>query len=153
MKFIVDCMLGKLAKWLRILGFDVLFFPKAEDDTLLVLARKEERMLLSRDHALLARAKGLKSLLIESETWEDQVKQVLNSLGLRAKVRPYSRCVECNRKLKRIPKSRAANLVSPFVYERGDSFAICPSCGRVFWQGTHFSDMETKLAELLKKTL
>jgi len=153
MTFVVDCMLGKLAKWLKILGFDVLFLSKAEDDELLALARKDGRTLLSRDHALLGRAKDLKSLFIESETWEDQVRQVLDRFSLQAEVRPYSRCVECNRPLKPLPKSKAANLVTTFVYERADAFAICPSCGRVFWQGTHFNDMEAKLAELLKKSV
>jgi len=151
MTFVVDCMLGKLAKWLKILGFDALFFPKAEDDVLLDLARREGRTLVSRDHALLARARGLPALLIESEIWEDQVRQVLGRFNLYEAARPYSRCIECNAELKPLPKSKAANLVTPFVYERADSFAICPSCGRVFWPGTHFDEMEAKLAGLLKK--
>ena len=78
MKFIADCMLGKLAKWLKILGFDVLYFSKIKDEELLSHARKENRVLLSRDHALLDRARGLKKLFIEAETWEEQVRQVLD---------------------------------------------------------------------------
>jgi len=152
MKFIVDCMLGKLAKWLKILGFDVIFFSKAEDDDLLHLARREGRTLVSKDHALLRRAKGVKALYIESEIWEEQVRQVLDHFDLRAKVRPYSRCLECNALLKPLPKSKAVNLVAPFVFERARSFALCLSCGRVYWQGTHYGDMEAKLAELLKKS-
>jgi len=150
MTFIVDCMLGKLAKWLKILGFDVLFFPVAEDDELLAVARRDGRALLTRDRALLGRAKGLTKLLIESETWEDQVRQVLDRFELRERVRPYTRCLECNKALNPLPKSEAANLVTPFVLEHAESFAACPSCGRVYWPGTHFSDMETKLAEILK---
>jgi len=151
MTFVVDCMLGKLAKWLKILGFDVLFFPKAEDDDLLSIARREERTLLSRDRALLARAKGLTKLLIESEVWEDQLRQVLDRFKLRDLARPYSRCVECNAALKPLTKSQAAPLVTPFVLEHAESFAVCPACGRVYWPGTHFNDMEAKLAEILKK--
>jgi len=150
MTFLVDCMLGKLAKWLKILGFDVLYFPKAEDDDLLALARRESRTLLSRDHALLARAKGLTALLIESEVWEDQVRQVFGRFDLYPEARPYSRCVECNAGLKPLSKSQAANLVTPFVHERAEIFALCPACGRVFWPGTHYNDMEEKIAELLK---
>ncbi|MGA2586263.1 MAG: Mut7-C RNAse domain-containing protein [Candidatus Aminicenantales bacterium] len=151
MTFLVDCMLGKLAKWLKILGFDVLYFPKADDDDLLALARREGRTLLSRDHALLARAKGLTALLIESETWENQVRQVLGRFDLYPEARPYSRCVECNAGLKPLSKSQAANLVTPFVHEREETFAICPSCGRVFWPGTHFNGMEEKIDGLLRK--
>jgi len=94
MTFLVDCMLGKLAKWLKILGFDVLYFPKADDDDLLALARRDGRTLLSRDHALLARAKGLTALLIKSETWKSQVRQVLDRFDLYPEARPYSRCGE-----------------------------------------------------------
>ena len=71
-------MLGKLAKWLKVLGFDVLYFSRAEDDDLLALARRDGRTLLSRDRALLGRARGLPKLLIESEPGPDQVRQVLN---------------------------------------------------------------------------
>jgi len=151
MKFIVDCMLGKLAKWLKILGFDVLYFPKAGDAELIALAQKERRTLLSRDNGLLAKAQKKRKLFIESENWEEQVKQVLREFNLWEKVKPYSRCLDCNCRLKYLLKSRAVNLVTPFVYEHASSFALCPSCGKVFWQGTHFSDMEEKIKEILKR--
>ncbi|MGB8951708.1 MAG: Mut7-C RNAse domain-containing protein [Candidatus Aminicenantales bacterium] len=151
MKFVVDCMLGKLAKWLKILGFDVLYFPKAEDDELLELAEKEHRVLLSRDNALLARLKKERKLFVESEGWEDQVRQVLREFDLWEEAEPFSRCVECNVRMRSLPKPRAANLVAPFVYESARSFALCPRCGKIFWQGTHFDDMEIKLKDILKK--
>ncbi len=155
MKFIADCMVGKLARWLRILGFDVAFFPRIEDDELINLAASEKRIILTRDHELIAKAKKRKTLpgralLIESEKWEEQVEQVLEHFKLRPKIDPNSRCLECNEKLKFLPKARAKNLVPPFVYEKADSFALCPSCGRVFWKGTHFRDMERKLARFMK---
>ncbi|GAG50226.1 unnamed protein product, partial [marine sediment metagenome] len=69
MKFIVDCMLGKLAKWLKILGFDALFFSKIEDSELLVLAQKERRILLTRDNGLIEKCRDVRNLFIESEDW------------------------------------------------------------------------------------
>lgn len=150
MTFVVDCMLGKAAKWLKILGFDVLFFPKAEDDELLAVARRDGRTLLTRDHALIAGAGGTTCLLIESEVWEEQIRQVLAHFGLAAAARPFSRCVECNAAVKPLSRENAANLVAPFVLEQGRDFALCPVCGRVFWQGTHFEDMEVRVAALLK---
>jgi len=155
MKFIADCMVGKLARWLRLLGFDVAYYSRIDDDELIALARKERRIILTRDHELLKKAHRIKSLqkktlLIENERWEEQVEQVLNHFQLRQKIDPNSRCLECNQKLKFLPKTRAKNLVPPFVYEKADSFALCPSCGRVFWKGTHFRDMEKKLARFLK---
>lgn len=151
MKFIVDCMLGKLAKWLKILGFDATFFSKIEDSKLLDLAREEERILLTRDTGLIEKAKKIDTLFIESEDWNDQIEQVLDEYRLWPDIQPYSRCIECNAELKHLPKSRARNLVTPFVYEKADSFALCPGCGRVFWKGTHHQDMEEKIDEILKK--
>ena len=142
-------MLGKLAKWLKILGFDTLFFSKIEDEKLISLARKEERIILTRDTGLIQRAKGVETLFLTNDEWQIQVQQVLDHFNLREKVNPHSRCTDCNVILKNLSKKNAKNLVSSFVFEHADSFALCPSCGRVFWRGTHFSDMEAKIAEIL----
>ena len=144
-------MLGKLAKWLKILGFDTLFFSKIEDDELLSIAMREGRVLLTKDTGLIQKAGNVKTLFLESEEWQDQVQQVLEHFDLRQNVHPHTRCIDCNVTLKNLPKKNAKNLVSSFVFERADSFALCPSCGRVFWRGTHFKDMEIKIQELLKK--
>jgi uncharacterized protein with PIN domain len=151
MKFAVDCMLGKLAKWLKILGFDVVYENKAEDRELVNLARKQGRVLLTRDLRLLEGAKDIFSLFIESEKWQEQIEQVLRELNLRPKAKPYSRCIECNIELKNLPKRKAKNLVAPFIFDHAASFAVCPTCGRVFWQGTHFEDMDFKIGEILGK--
>ncbi len=150
-KFVVDCMLGKLAKWLRILGFDTLFFSKAEDEELIDIAQKQRRILLTRDTGIVEKADQIKVLFIKSEHWKAQVKQVLDELNLREHIKPYSRCIECNVPLKSIPKKQAKNLVTPFVFERSSSFSLCPKCGRVFWPGTHHSDMNFKIEDILEK--
>jgi len=150
-KFVVDCMLGKLAKWLRILGFDTLFFCNAEDKDLIDTAQKQNRILLTRDTGIVEKAKQIKIVFIKSEHWKTQVKQVLDELELRENVKPYSRCIECNVPLKPISKKQAKNLVAPFVFDRSNSFALCPQCGRVFWPGTHHSDMNFKIEDILEK--
>ncbi len=151
MKFVVDCMLGKLAKWLRILGFDTLFFCNAEDKDLIDTAQKQDRILLTRDTGIVEKAKQIKIVFIRSEHWKSQVRQVLDELELREHVKPYSRCIECNVPLKPISRKQAKNLVAPFVFERSNSFALCPQCGRVFWPGTHHSDMNFKIEDILEK--
>lgn len=151
MKFIVDCMLGKLAKWLKILGFDSLFFSKIADEELLSIARKEDRVLLTRDTGLIQRASDVETLFLDSEDWPDQVRQVLAHFDLWQQVNPHSRCIDCNIELKSLSRKNAKNLVSPFVFEHADSFALCPGCGRVFWRGSHFEDMEAQIREILKK--
>ena len=152
MKFVADCMLGRLAKWLKILGFDVLFFAKAEDKDLVELSRREGRVLLTRDSGLIEKTRKRQNrLFVKSDDWEDQVAQVLDEYGLWDEVRPNSRCIECNRPLKPLARERARNLVTPYVLEQAASFALCPGCDRVFWQGTHFGDMERKIEVLLKR--
>lgn len=152
MKFVADCMLGRLAKWLKILGFDVLFFSKAEDKDLVDISRRENRVLLTRDSGLIEKTKKRKNrLFVASDAWEDQVVQVLDEYGLWDSVRPNTRCLECNRPLKPLPKDAARNLVTPYVLEHATSFAICPQCDRVYWQGTHYGDMERKIEKILSK--
>ncbi len=142
-------MLGKLAKWLRILGFDAAYWSKAEDSELLDCARRDNRVLLTKDHHLLETAKGVPNLFIDSDDWRQQLDQVLQEFQLRPEIRPYSRCLTCNCELKHLPKDKARNLVAPFVLERSDAFAICPQCGRVFWPGTHFEDMDITISRIL----
>ena len=92
MTFVADCMLGRLAKWLRILGFDVLYFPKAEDRELAAIARREGRILLTRDSGLIEKtAKRPNRLFVRSDNWEDQVAQVLDELELWDAVRANTR--------------------------------------------------------------
>jgi uncharacterized protein with PIN domain len=151
MAFIVDCMLGKLAKWLKILGFDTVFFSRIEDNDLIDRARKQGRILLTRDTGIVEKAGNIPVLFIESEDWEEQIAQVLDEFHLRNKARPHTLCIDCNQELKELAKNRAKNLVTPFVYSRADTLALCPACGRVYWRGTHFKDMEDKVSRILKR--
>jgi len=151
MTFIVDGMLGKLAKWLKILGFDALFMA-ADDDKILAVARREGRTILSRDHEFIRSAKGHRALLIESTHWPDQVRQVLAQFDLRTEARPFTRCLECNVLLEWLSYEGAARIVPPHVCEKTSSFSLCPCCGRVYWAGTHHSAMESAVRELLDES-
>ncbi len=150
MKFVADCMLGKLAKWLKILGFDTAYFSKIEDDDLLIVAQNESRILLTRDNGLIERSKNIHSLFIDSEKWTEQIQQVLKEFNLKKKIKSNSRCIQCNTVLKPLQKEQSQNLVTPFVYNNADVFSLCPECGRVFWKGTHHSDMEKKITKILR---
>ena len=149
MRFVADCMLGKLAKWLKILGFDTAYFSKIEDENLLVFAQNESRILLTRDNGLIERSKNIQSLFIDSEKWTEQIQQILEEFNLKKNIKSNSRCIECNTVLKALPKEQAKNLVTPFIYKNADVFSLCPECGRVFWKGTHQNDMEEKITKIL----
>ena len=149
MKFVADCMLGKLAKWLKILGFDTAYFSKIEDENLLVFALNESRVLLTRDNGLIEKSKNVPALFINSEKWSEQIQQVLKEFNLKGKAKPNSRCIECNTVLRILPKKRAKNMVTPFIYKNANVFSLCPDCGRVFWKGTHQDDMEEKITKIL----
>jgi uncharacterized protein with PIN domain len=146
MNFLADNMLGSLAKWLRILGYDVAYPPSADDNELVRLARAEGRVLLTRDTGL-ARRRGLTALLIESESLEDQVRQVIEQMGLSLD-RPFSRCSVCNTSLQRVDKDLVRDRVPPYVFQTQDNFSICPHCDKIYWQGTHWVRMQKKITSL-----
>ena len=148
-RFAVDCMLGKLAKWLRILGFDTVYFSRIQDEELLALARREGRVLLTRDYHLSLRMRDKQVVFIESDAWPTQLRQVLNRFQLRDFIKPYSRCLECNCLLQPTSREAVRQLVPHYVYTQVKEFSICPCCSRVYWRGTHFQDMERKIAAIL----
>jgi uncharacterized protein with PIN domain len=138
-------MLGTLAKWLRILGYDTLFDPALTDHQLVRLARAEDRVLLTRDREL-ARRRGVQSLLVASEQLDDQVHQVLVDLGLEFD-RSFSRCPVCNELLQAIDRDAARSRVPAYVAQIHDTFHHCPSCQRVYWRGSHWQRIAEHLAQ------
>jgi uncharacterized protein with PIN domain len=144
MKFICDDNLGKLAKWLRTLGYDTLFFDPIEDGELVKKALKEDRAVLSRDREL-SRFKlkpGERILFIESERPLEQLKQVVKHFQLKtSKEQIFSRCLICNQTLERADKEKIKDRLYPYVYQTQDNFMLCPQCDRIFWPATHVERM------------
>jgi len=150
-KFAADGMLGKLTRWLRILGYDVKYSSKIEDQELIVLSTKEKRILLTRDLQLYrqATAKGIDSFYFEAEATDERLAQLGKrySLNLRI-VMKKSRCPICNVKVKPISKEQAALKVEPNTLKNYDEFWKCPKCGKIYWQGAHWKGIR----KTLKKT-
>lgn len=147
-RFIADSMLGRLAKWLRILGYDASYFRDAEDGRLLAIARREGRILLTRDTRLLLRRRLCPMLFVRHDRVWDQLRQVVGELGLNMGERLGSRCIRCNRSLAPLAKHRAAGRVPPYVLRHHDAFFQCEGCGRIFWGGTHLTHMEETVRAL-----
>ncbi len=145
MKFIADVMVGKLARWLRILGLDVAYSNKFEDDELLRIAEEENRIILTRDRGLASRRMTSRCLLIASDNYKEQVLQVITKFNLE-RFEIFSRCIECNSELQQVDKEDVFERVPPFVYLTQERFAMCPSCRRVYWHGTHAGEILKQLS-------
>lgn len=141
-------MLGRLARWLRLLGFDALYDPRWDDNELVRRARSEERILLTRDVSLVQR-RGVRTLLITSERLEPQLRQVVHALGL-PESETFARCPICNALLERVPKSWAWGYVPPYTFCTQTEFRLCPDCNRFYWRGSHHVRMQRALTELVK---
>jgi uncharacterized protein len=139
-------MLGTLAKWLRILGYDTLFDPALDDHQLVRLALAQDRVLLTRDRSL-AQRRGVRTLLIESEQLDEQIRQVLTDLQEEPD-RAFSRCPVCNERLESIDREVARSQVPAYVARTHKSFKQCPGCGRVYWRGSHWQQMDEHLERL-----
>jgi len=143
-RFVADAMLGRLAKWLRILGYDTLYNAALDDPALVRLARAEGRILLTRDTGL-AQRRGVRLVWIEREDLAGQLDQLGRELGLTA-VAPFTRCPVCNALLEPTPKYRAWGQVPTYVFATQNEFRRCPSCQRFYWRGTHWERMRELLA-------
>jgi len=146
-KFAADRMLGRLAKWLRVLGYDVIYGPHLSGHGLIRAARAEDRLILTRDRRL--RQKQPPSfLLIHSDHYREQLRQVIRECGLKPGPDAFTRCVACNAALLARPKESVENLVPPYVYVTQSQFSWCPRCGRVYWPATHLDKMKAELEQL-----
>lgn len=137
--FLCDHMLGTLAKWLRILGFDTTYPEPTDDQTLRELARREGRVLLTRDRDL-ARSAGPPALFVASDVLDEQVVQVLTEKALSIDA-PLTRCPICNALVETVPRAGVHGKVPDGVFSRHEQFWRCPECGRYYWQGTHWDQI------------
>lgn len=143
LRFLVDGMLGKLAKWLRLLGYDTAYDNAASDPELARRARAEGRVLLTRDRELSAR-RGLRTLLVQSEALEEQVREVQAALGPPPRP-PLSRCTVCNAALETVSPATITDRVPPYVLRTQTEFRRCPDCDRIYWPGSHFQGMRDQI--------
>jgi uncharacterized protein with PIN domain len=138
MKLITDANLGKLAKWLRILGYDTLYYKGLADREFLRKAQREGRIALTRKKDLASRQFSGRLVLIESDRVREQLAEVMDNLSLQPDPDLLlSICLKCNEKLRDIGKEEVRGLVPAYVFEQQARFHICPHCGRVYWPGTH----------------
>ena len=150
MKFIADAMLGRLARWLRILGYDVSYESSISDNDLIARAIREHRIILTMDRKLTERESARDSMLIKSPSYKEQLKQVVTHYNIDYKTEIFTRCLVCNNLLETIEKEKIKDRIPSYVYSTQDEFDICRQCGRIYWSGTHRTKMLKMLDEILK---
>ena len=148
MKFILTKELGRLAKWLRILGFDTSYYNQDKLSSLIIQALRDERIILTRNQRL-PQARGLKIVLIKNEKIKKQVEEVLKTLKIVLEPEMmFSRCILCNAKLADIAKDKVKDKVPEYVFKTQEDFVTCPKCQRIYWQGTHWGNVQKTLEEI-----
>jgi len=151
-RFIADAMLGKLARWMRVLGCDVEYFPSIGDRELVELAAMTGRLILTRDTLLVRRRRARNNhFFVEGDDFRNQLRQVVERFAIDPYARFLTRCLGCNALLAEIGKSAVRERVPSYVYETQAEFRVCPICFRIYWQGTHRQGMAREIAELLKQ--
>jgi uncharacterized protein with PIN domain len=154
-KFIVDSNVGKLARWLRMLGYDAVFFEGEDDAYMIDRALKESRVILTRDTQIMKRGVitggRLKAILIDSDQPEPQIRQVIDTLHIDFQSRPFTVCLECNNPLEKRNQEEVKERVPPYVFQTQQQYMECPVCHRIYWRGTHWQAMLRKLERLTKQ--
>ncbi len=142
-------MLGSLARWLRLLGYDALYVRDVDDEALVARARREKRLLVTRDRALASRRKAAPALCLRSRGLRAQWVELARACDLRPPPRAaLTRCAVCNLELEPLPRPAARALVPAYVHATRRRFRRCPGCGRVFWRATHHHGLSERLRAL-----
>jgi uncharacterized protein with PIN domain len=135
--FAADAMLGRLAKLLRMIGYDVWYRPHVGDFELKHIAMREGRVLLTRDTEIAETNLPVQVLLVGSDHPDEQLRQVVRDLSLATDGPLFTRCLLCSTPVEQVPKADIEDAVPPYVFSTQERFARCPSCGRIYWAATH----------------
>ncbi|MGE5856157.1 MAG: Mut7-C RNAse domain-containing protein [Syntrophaceae bacterium] len=152
MKFLVDSSLGRLSAWVRILGYDTVYWRGEADRAFLRIAEREGRVVLTRRKDVLDRQHPGMVLFIENDRVEDQIVEVVGKLGLRPEPgRLFTVCLRCNESLQESSPDQVRPLIPDYVFRTQKSFRVCPKCGRVYWSGTHRERALSTLKRILER--
>jgi uncharacterized protein with PIN domain len=148
MRFAVDKMLGRLAKWLRILGYDTLFDPYVSSATIAEQAVKEQRIFITRDPKLTKHSDPLSFFIVQSEDYRQQLREVVGHFNLDISSKLFTRCTLCNKEIVPVEKEMVRDRIPGKSALNFEKFYECPQCKRVYWGGTHTQNTEKRLKEI-----
>ncbi len=146
-RFVCDEQLGRLAKWLRLQGFDTIFKCPVENKELIRIAQSEKRFLLTRDSHLPAKTLWEGVVVIEESNYARQMTELRKKIHL-PKGKSFSRCLDCNDLIQSVPRAKVEGRVPAEVAQNYDKFYTCPSCSKIFWKGSHVKNSEAALKRL-----
>ncbi|MGA9364773.1 MAG: Mut7-C RNAse domain-containing protein [Bacteroidota bacterium] len=149
MKFAVDKMLGRLAKWLRILGYDTLFDPYVSSATIAKQAEEERRIFLTRNDKLTKHSDTPSFFIVQSENYREQLREVVGHFQLDTSSHLFTRCTICNKEILPVEKDMVKDRIPEKSALNFEKFYQCPQCKRVYWGGTHTQNTERRLREIL----
>lgn len=151
-KFIVDENAGKLARWLRLMGYDTRLFSGRDDGQMVKIAMSDKRTILTRDRQILRRRQitngQIKAVLLCDDNPWLQLRQVMDALKLEPRHRPFTICLECNEPLLPRERDSVRELVPPYVFQTQSQYMQCPACHRIYWRGTHWEAMSRQLQSI-----
>jgi uncharacterized protein with PIN domain len=140
-RFVVDGHLGRLAAYLRMLGFDTWYERIADDARLAGISSSEARLLLTRDIGLLKRREIEEGYCVRSDRPREQLREICTRFALYSHIAPFERCMNCNARLNRVSKTEVDPLLPPHTRETKNEFSRCPDCGKIYWRGSHHARM------------
>ena len=147
-RFVLDGHLGRLAAYLRTLGFDCWYARVSDDEQLASVAASEDRILLTRDVGLLKRREIQRGYCLRSDQPHVQLREVVKRYGLADRIQPFHRCMDCNGQLLPVPKDEVADLLPPHTRATKDVFSRCEDCRKIYWRGSHYERMNEWIREL-----
>jgi uncharacterized protein with PIN domain len=140
--------LGRLAAYLRLLGFDTLCDNSLDDAELALVSHEEQRILLTRDRGLLMRRLVIYGYCVRTREPRDQLRAVIERFSLAEQIHPWQRCLKCNGRLEPVTKESIQHLLQPKTNLYYDEFHQCHACKKVYWKGSHYQRMQQFLREL-----
>jgi hypothetical protein len=150
-KFVADVHLGRLTKYLRMMGLDVLYKNDFNDDEIVETSLNEKRAILTKDRGILKRNEVTHGYWVRNTKVEEQVKEILNRFNLHKEKKEFSRCIECNELLKPVKKELIISQLPSIVVQSQSEFMLCPSCKKIYWKGTHYQRMLSFIKRLVKE--
>ncbi len=148
MRFVVDGMLGKLARWLRMLGYDTKYFNDMNDDEILRFASEEKRILLTRDYQFFRKANihGVRAVYVKGRTHAERLAELFRKLHIKLELNiEESRCPKCNAEIRPASKEEVKDKVPDSTRKFYNEFWICSECGQVYWKGSHWKKINNTL--------